>query len=128
MQRLANELGVATHIVRAGQLTPLEMAWCFEHCAAFVTTSRAEACPMVVSDNSEHREFLDEHSALLVNPHAPAVIADAIVSVLAAPEAAACRAQTARAQTVQWSIPTIARQYAQVYHEVLARRACSQDG
>jgi hypothetical protein len=54
MQRLASELGVATHIVCAGQLTPLEMAWCFEHCAAFVTTSRAEACPHTAMEAMSH--------------------------------------------------------------------------
>ena len=54
MQRLVNELGVATHIVRAGQLTPLAMAWCFEHCAAFVTTSRAEACPNTAMEAMSH--------------------------------------------------------------------------
>lgn len=84
----------------------------------------AMACgiPLVVSDIPAHREFLDEHNAVLVNSHAPGAIADAIISVLSRPEDAACRAQAARAKAAQWSIPPIARQYDQVYREVLGVR------
>ncbi len=86
----------------------------------------AMACgiPLVVSDIPAHREFLDEHSALLVNPHVPEAIAHAIISVLSSPEAAARRVILARAKAAQWSIPVIADRYAQVYREVLAR--CAQ--
>lgn len=88
-----------------------------------VLEAMACGCPLVVSDIQAHREFLNERTALLVDPHSPVAIADAIVSVLVDPEAAALRAQAARAKAAQWSIPAIARQYAQVYQEVLARRA-----
>ena len=47
MRRLAARLGVADAIVWAGHLAPEEMAWAYDHCAAFVVTSRAEACPNV---------------------------------------------------------------------------------
>ena len=45
MRALARALGVERHVVWAGHLTAPEMAWTFQHCAAFVMTSRAEACP-----------------------------------------------------------------------------------
>ena len=44
----ARQLGVANRIVWAGSLGEAEMVWCFRHCAAFVMTSRVEACPNVV--------------------------------------------------------------------------------
>jgi glycosyltransferase involved in cell wall biosynthesis len=48
IDRLASQLGVASQVIWAGQLSRGEMAWCFRHCAAFVMTSRAEACPNTV--------------------------------------------------------------------------------
>ena len=48
MRRLAARLGTADRICWAGQLQPGEMAWCLANCAAFVMTSRAEACPNTV--------------------------------------------------------------------------------
>jgi glycosyltransferase involved in cell wall biosynthesis len=54
MRRLAAGLGVANAIVWAGQLAPAEMAWGYDHCAAFVVTSRAEACPNVALEAMSH--------------------------------------------------------------------------
>lgn len=85
-----------------------------------VLEAMACGCPLVVSDIPSHREFLDEQSALLVNPHVPEAIADAIIGVLSASEVAAHRAETARAKAAQWSIPVIACQYDEIYREVLA--------
>lgn len=48
MDQLANERGVASRVVWAGQLDAAGMAWCFRNAAAFVMTSRAEACPNTV--------------------------------------------------------------------------------
>jgi len=86
-----------------------------------VLEAMACGCPLVVSDIPSHREFLDEKSALLVNPRAPEKIARAIRSVLADPEAAERRALNARARAAQWSISAIARQYERVYEQVLDR-------
>ena len=51
---LASQYRVADHIVWAGQLTPCDMAWCFSHCAAFVMTSRVEACPNIALEAMSH--------------------------------------------------------------------------
>jgi glycosyltransferase involved in cell wall biosynthesis len=86
-----------------------------------VLEAMACGCPLVVSDIASHREFLDEQSALLVDPRAPDEIARAIRSVLSDPEAAERRALNARARVAQWSILAIARQYERVYEQVLDR-------
>lgn len=54
MQRLANEAGVGTDVLWAGQLDALEMSWCYYNSAAFIMTSRAEACPNVVLEALAH--------------------------------------------------------------------------
>jgi len=37
--------GLRDRIVWAGELSANDMAWCYSHCAAFLMTSRVEACP-----------------------------------------------------------------------------------
>jgi glycosyltransferase involved in cell wall biosynthesis len=54
MRRLAEQLRVSPRIVWVGQLGPPEMAWCYDHCAAFVMTSRAEACPNTALEAMAH--------------------------------------------------------------------------
>ena len=51
---LAKELGVYQCIIWCGHLAPHEMAWCFQNCAVFVMTSRAEACPNIVLEALTH--------------------------------------------------------------------------
>jgi glycosyltransferase involved in cell wall biosynthesis len=45
LRRLCGDLGVTSRVTFAGQLGPADMAEAFRRCAAFVMTSRAEACP-----------------------------------------------------------------------------------
>jgi glycosyltransferase involved in cell wall biosynthesis len=45
MQELATKLGVDREVYWTGTLGPEAMAWCFRRCAAFLMTSRVEACP-----------------------------------------------------------------------------------
>jgi glycosyltransferase involved in cell wall biosynthesis len=47
LERRASELGVSDRIIRVGRLDAAGMRWCYEHAAAFVMTSRAEACPNI---------------------------------------------------------------------------------
>lgn len=54
MRKLAKRQGVATQIIWAGQLKASEMSWCFFNSLAFVTTSRAEACPNTVLEALSH--------------------------------------------------------------------------
>jgi glycosyltransferase involved in cell wall biosynthesis len=45
MNRLAAQLGVEREISWTGTIAPDAMEWCFRRCAAFLMTSRVEACP-----------------------------------------------------------------------------------
>ena len=87
-----------------------------------VMEAMACGCPVVVSDIPEHREFLDEESAVLVKPDRPTALAAAVTGILSAREAAARRAAKARARTAEWSIAVIARRNIEMYREVLADR------
>jgi glycosyltransferase involved in cell wall biosynthesis len=42
------QLGLTSRVIWVGQLNQGQMTWCFRHAAAFVMTSRAEACPNTV--------------------------------------------------------------------------------
>jgi len=50
----ARRLGVVDRLIWAGHLTPPEMSWCYYHCAAFIMTSRVEACPITVLEAMAH--------------------------------------------------------------------------
>ena len=54
MRRLAMEAGLDEAVVWLGHLGGPEMSWCFAHCAAFVMTSRAEACPNILLEAMAH--------------------------------------------------------------------------
>jgi glycosyltransferase involved in cell wall biosynthesis len=54
IRALAEERGVASRVVWAGQLDTRAMSWCFRNAALFVTTSRAEACPNTVLEAMAH--------------------------------------------------------------------------
>lgn len=45
LERRVTAAGLGERVVFAGRLGPAQMRWGFEQCHAFVTTSRAEACP-----------------------------------------------------------------------------------
>ena len=94
MGRLAEKLGIGTQVMWTGHLSRLEMAWCFEHCAAFVMSSRAEACPNTGLEAMSHGcqiistaqppmpEFFKE-AALYYRPGDPGSLAEKIGTALA---------------------------------------------
>jgi glycosyltransferase involved in cell wall biosynthesis len=107
LQRLSQDL-CGERVVWTGKLTAPEMAWCFAHCDAYLTTSRAEACPNTTLEALSHGcqviapqippmpEFLAA-SALCYRPGATAELADHIERALAAtPEDRRTRAEAAR--------------------------------
>jgi glycosyltransferase involved in cell wall biosynthesis len=53
-RHLAEQRGVASDLLWAGQLDASEMSWCFSNCAVFVMTSRAEACPNTLLEAMSH--------------------------------------------------------------------------
>lgn len=86
-----------------------------------VLEAMACGCPLVVSDIPEHREFLTESHAWIVNPHDPARIADAICQALTDPPEAQRRATAARTKVQEYSVSAAARRYEDVYRAVLSR-------
>lgn len=56
--------GAAAEVLWAGELTEQQMAWCYQKAAAFIMTSRAEACPNIVLEAMAH-------GALCVSTNAP---------------------------------------------------------
>ena len=45
LAKMIESRSLSSSVVWAGELSTSEMAWCFAECAAFVMTSRVEACP-----------------------------------------------------------------------------------
>lgn len=131
MERQVREAGLAGRVRLPGYV-PFLWRW-MKRAEVFVSVSTFEGrpntvleamacgCPLVVSDIPEHREFLDEETAVFVDPRQPHAIAWGIASVLSSPQDAARRAERARASVEKWAIPAIAREYDRVYEEILAR-------
>jgi glycosyltransferase involved in cell wall biosynthesis len=95
----------------------------FEGSPNVVQEAMACRCPLVVSDIPAHRELLDDQSAILVDPRDPQQIAGAIIEVLTNPEAAAKRARIACDRVQRYSLPAIARQYADLYRDLAAPKS-----
>jgi glycosyltransferase involved in cell wall biosynthesis len=115
LSRHAAKLGIADRIVMAGKLNAGEMRWCYEQAAAFVMTSRAEACPNIALEAMSHGcacisvdrppmpEFF-ENTALYYRPGDAAQLADAIAVLLQHPDRARQlrTAAVARAAHFDW--------------------------
>jgi len=117
LKRMAAELDVAGDIVWAGKLDASQMAARFRRCAAFVMTSRAEACPNVVLEAMHHGTLcvstdtppmpeMFQSSALYYDARQPQALARTLIDALTADVAtrqqlrvAACR----RAAQFSWS-------------------------
>lgn len=54
LRRLTESLGVDRRVIWAGKLNDSEMAWCYQHCRAFLMTSRVEACPNTALEAMSH--------------------------------------------------------------------------
>jgi glycosyltransferase involved in cell wall biosynthesis len=54
LRQRAEAKGVANSLVWAGQLGESELSWCYDHCSAFLMTSRVEACPSTLLEAMSH--------------------------------------------------------------------------
>jgi glycosyltransferase involved in cell wall biosynthesis len=102
--------------------------------AAFVSISRFEGnpnavleamavgCPLVVSDIPQHREILDDLTALFCDPNSVEDVAASISKSLSDPAAAAARAEAARRRSADWSVEEAARQYLQLYNALILKQ------
>jgi glycosyltransferase involved in cell wall biosynthesis len=87
-----------------------------------VLEAMAIGCPLVVSDIPQHREILDDSTALFCDPNSVEDVAVAISKALSNPAAAAARAEVARQKTTEWSVKEAAGRYFQLYNTVLSER------
>jgi len=94
----------------------------YEGCPNAVIEAMACGCPLVVSDISAHREFLDESMAILVQGTQSAEIAGAISRVLEYPEEAKVRAERARRMVATWSLEASIESYEAVYTKIVSSR------
>jgi len=78
-------------------------------------------CPLVVSDIPQHREFLDDQLALLVNQRDPERIIDAILQTLDEPLAASRRAEKAYQSVAALDIPPVTESWLRIYQAVCSR-------
>lgn len=85
-----------------------------------VLEAMAAECPLIVSDIPEHREFLNESSAILVPPDNPSALAGAMISLMAEPELARQRAERASGYVDSMTIQMVADAYESVYEKVLS--------
>jgi len=99
----------------------------FEGRPNVVLEAMACRCPLVVSDIPQHRELLDEHSAVLVPVGDSVALAQSIGAVLEDPVAAAARAAVARSRVEPFDLPAVARQYLSVYGAVLSRTSLAPE-
>lgn len=84
-----------------------------------VLEAMAIGCPLVVSNIPQHREILNEPSAIWCDPNSVEDITNAIGKALANKCAAATRAKLARQRTKEWSLETAARSYMSFYNSVV---------
>lgn len=129
IQQMVQQLGMADRVQLPGFVSNpwslmkqadvfVSASW-FEGNPNTVLEAMACGCPLVVSDIPEHREFLDEESAVFVNPGDPADIARGLEQTLSAPAEAQCRARIAQNRARQWDVAVIARRHEEVYLKIL---------
>ena len=99
----------------------LSPTW-FEGRPNAVMEAAACRCPLVVSDIPEHREFLDEQSALLVPPGDVGAIANALRQTLEFPAEAAARAERAFETVASVSVAAMTTRVEELYNDVLRAR------
>lgn len=121
MRSLAERKQVAPRIQWAGHLDAASMSWCFRNAAAFVMTSRAEACPNIVleamangavsvsTDHPPMPEFFADTASYYSERNA-AHLAQQLGHLLALPESAREeRRQAARARAAHFTWKATAR-------------------
>ena len=115
-----------THRLRVLPFSDRLFGW-LKRASVFVSVSQFEGnpntvleaitcgCPLVVSDISAHREFLDEESAGFVSGQSSDSIAAGILDALENRHAALERAERARKRIVDRTTVAVARQYMELY-------------
>jgi glycosyltransferase involved in cell wall biosynthesis len=91
-----------------------------------VLEAAACGCPIVASDIPAHREFLDETTAVFVDPESPESVAAAVCQVFADPSATRRRVERAHDIVHELSIGSMADRYEYVYDTIMRRAPLTQ--
>ena len=86
-----------------------------------ILETMAAGCPLIVSDIPEHRELLDDNSAILVQVKNAVKLSEAVNSLLDDPYSAHVRAQNAVTSVRGLMISSVADAYESVYKKVVSR-------
>jgi glycosyltransferase involved in cell wall biosynthesis len=118
LSRLIARRGIQSQVAWVGSLSKEEMAWCLSNCAAFVMTSRVEACPntaleamaygvpSIATTNPPMPETFRE-AAVYYSPTDSAALADQIQKILELPadlRRAWAKRSRLRAASFDWRI------------------------
>ncbi len=129
---LIKELGIENRVFLPGYISDI-WSWMrsadvfvsvsfYEGCPNTVMEAMACGCPVVVSNIPAHREFLDEETAVFVNPNNPEDIAAALIYTLSDQGSALCRARLAEQIASRWSIDIMAHQYQSLYLNIINQK------
>jgi glycosyltransferase involved in cell wall biosynthesis len=133
LEALARSLGIADSVVFAGFLDRMSLTRSLERCTAFVLPSRSEpfgiavvealaaGAPVVASRVGGIPEIItDGHNGLLVPPENPAALADALRTILSAPDLRSrlSEAGPVRAGELPWT--RMSDQYLDLFRRVMA--------
>jgi len=132
IRRLVDELGLAADVCFAGYVSAVELPALYSGAACVLLPSLYEgfgfpvleamacAAPVVCSDAGSLPEVAGD-AALLVAPHDPAALADAVALVLTQPALAARLRALGLAQAARFRWESCAAQTAALYRDVAAR-------
>lgn len=130
LEEQARQAGIADHVRFTGALPNAKVISLMKQVDMMLFVSKHEGfpnavveamvccCPLVVSDIPAHREFLDERSALFVNPDNADEISSAIRNCLRCTSETKERAKAANRLASQWTIEKSAQQYENLYRNI----------
>lgn len=94
----------------------------FEGSPNVVLEAMAAGCPLIVSDIPAHRELLDDDSAAFTRHDDVDGVMKQLAAILSDPAVARRRAGGAGARAQRYAARLVARQYLEIYQNVLSRR------
>ena len=94
----------------------------FEGHPNVVLETMAARCPLIASDIPAYREFLDEDTAIMVTLDNPAMLAEAIISLLSDPVSAHQRAERSSIYVAGLTIRLAADAYEIIYKKVISEK------
>jgi glycosyltransferase involved in cell wall biosynthesis len=129
----AHAIGISERMTFQGNISDVEVwRWMkrasvmisislFEGHPNAVTEAMACHCPLVVSDIPQHREILDEASALFVDPGSVEAVSAAVCEAVNNPKRSAERAEKAHGIAAQWTMKCMVQSYLNTYMRILGR-------